>query len=135
VRGLVVTLEQILLVAVFVLVPLLNALVRVLRRRVADSAPRESRPGTPEIPPRAQALPPSLRASRGEARRISPSLPPPLTAVLGPRRRPEVRIAGPPEARRGIVLMAVLGPCRGLEPPGVMRREDSPTAGRSYFPM
>ena len=37
------------------------------------------------------------------------------------RRRPRVRLSHMQEARRGIVLMAVLGPCRGLErsaPPG-----------------
>ena len=31
------------------------------------------------------------------------------------RRRPRVRLLHMQEARRGIVLMAVLGPCRGLE--------------------
>jgi hypothetical protein len=118
-----VTLEQILVVAVLVLAPLLNVLVRVLRRRLAGPAPRESGPKAPETPARLRTLSSSLGAQRGGAGGIPPSVPqPPLTEVLRPRRRPKVRIGSAREARRGIVLMAVLGPCRGLEPPRLMRR-------------
>jgi hypothetical protein len=98
-----------------VLVPLLNVLVRMLRRRLAGPPPREPGPRAPEIPGRAPTLSSSLGARRGEARGIPPAISqPPLTEVLQPRRRPKVRIGSAREARRGIVLMAVLGPCRGL---------------------
>ena len=117
------TLEQILVVAVLVLAPLLNVLVRVLRRRFAGPAPPESGPEAPEAPARVRMVSSALGAQRGQAGGIPPSVPqPPLTEVLRPRRRPKVRIGSAREARRGIVLMAVLGPCRGLEPPRLMRR-------------
>jgi hypothetical protein len=108
-----VTLEQILiLAAVFVLVPLLNALVRALRRRLVGPTPRESGSRAPETsaPVRMPSLP------LDSPRRAAGGAPPPLTDVLQSRRRPKVRIASAQEARRGILLMTVLGPCRGLEP-------------------
>jgi hypothetical protein len=118
-----VSLEQILVVAVLVLAPLLNVLMRVLRRRHGGPAPQESGSRAPEAPARLRTVPSSIGAPHGEAGGIRPSVPqPPLTGVLRSRRRPKVRIGSAREARRGILLMAVLGPCRGLEPPRLMRR-------------
>jgi hypothetical protein len=113
-----VTLEQILVVAIFVLVPLLNVLLRALRRRLAGPPPREPGPEAPGMPARVPVPFPAPGAPRAEAGGIRPRVPPPLPEALRPRRRPQARIASAREARRAIVLMAVLGPCRGLEPPG-----------------
>ena len=121
------TLEQLLILALFVLVPLLNVLVRVLKRRLAGPAPQESGPQAPETPARVRTLSLPLGARRGEARGIPPSVSQPTrTEGLQPRRRPKVRIGSAREARRGIVLMAVLGPCRGVEPRGQAARSGRP---------
>lgn len=110
------TLEQILVVAVLVLVPLLNFLARALRRHLPGPTAPEPGAGAPEPPAPSRPLPLPLGALRGEVggipRRLT--LPPPTD---GPRRRPKARIGGVREARRAIVLLAVLGPCRGLDPP------------------
>ena len=126
------TLKQILILAVFVLVPLLNVLVRMLRRRLAAPAPQQSEPQAPETPARVRTLSSPRGPRRGEAGGILPSVPqPPLAEVLWTRRRPKVRIGSEREVRRGIVLMAVLGPCRGLEPPRLMRRKEPDAPRRS----
>jgi hypothetical protein len=118
-----VTLEQILVVALLVLVPLLNALVRVLRRRLAGPPPPESGPRASETPGHVRRVSSSLGGQRGEAGGLPPSVPPPpLAGVLQPRRRPKLRIGSARAARRAIVLMAVFGPCRGLEPLRLPRR-------------
>jgi hypothetical protein len=62
---------------------------------------------------------------------VAPQLPPPPPAAakpsprrspppLRPRRRQRARrwLTHPLDARSGIVLMAILGPCRGLQAPG-----------------
>ena len=62
-----------------------------------------------------------LRRRRREPRVLPrvPSTPPAPSSVS--RRRPRVRVGSARDARRAIVLIAVLGPCRGLEPPGLDR--------------
>jgi hypothetical protein len=66
------------------------------------------RPVAPQLPP-----PPRPPAATMPSPRRSP--PPPLR----PRRRQRVRrwLTHPLDARSGIVLMAILGPCRGLQAP------------------
>jgi hypothetical protein len=109
--------EQILMLAVFVLVPLLNLVVRLLRRHLAGQLPRETQPEAPDTPARVRTLPSGPSARRAEARAIPPRVPPPVAAARRSRRRPRVHLGSAREVRRGLVLMAVLGPCRGLEPP------------------
>jgi hypothetical protein len=122
---------QLLLLAVFLLVPLLNLVLTLWRRR-----PREStRPGTfeavtPEAPTHA-TLPRSLQATPGTSgdrlRRETPRVP----AEILPG-APRLKIAArlrPRDARRGVVLMAILGPCRALEPrqaPVIDARDPAP---------
>ena len=64
-------------------------------------------------PPRAILAEPPVPPERPEG--------PPLPRTFGPPRR-RARNQGlfrtPADARRAIVLMSVLGPCRGLDPPG-----------------
>jgi hypothetical protein len=113
-----VTLEQVLVLAVFLLVVLVDMAARYLRSRRAAAVPvPEPEPVTfPPVarPPAAARLaaPVPARRRRPEAG-VQPMPDPRPTAF---RRRPALP-GGLAEARRGIVLMTVLGPCRALEPP------------------
>jgi len=114
-------LEQILLLLLFVVVPLLNVLVRWLQRRAREpqrpvpAEPRAAEPVAREKWPRAP-LPP-------RARMIEPALPRegPRETRPAPRPQPVVRRARPlggrAAVRRAVVAMTILGPCRGLEEP------------------
>jgi hypothetical protein len=117
-----VTLEQFLILAVFVLVPLINVLVRVLRKRLEIARPQQSGPEAVNVPPLDRTLP-ALVARGRESRGIlptAPSKPPAPSPARG--RRPRVRVGSMREARRAIALIAVLGSCRGLEPPSLVGR-------------
>jgi len=104
---------QLLLVAIILLVPLLNLVVRWLQRRmqgVQPAAPAPEALGPPaHLPPRARRLEPVLPAEGV----LGAALPPP------PGRRPRrlARLGGLPEIRRAVVTMTILGPCRALEEP------------------
>jgi hypothetical protein len=110
--------EQLLFIALFVLVPLFNFLAKVLRqrRRPAAPIPQAEEPGEPvtALPPPRVLLPvpepprPSARPPRA-----------PAVLVVERRRRAPYRLR-PADVRRGLVLMTILGPCRALE------REASP---------
>ncbi|MGH7316719.1 MAG: hypothetical protein ACREJS_10710 [Candidatus Rokuibacteriota bacterium] len=107
--------EQILLLLVFILVPLLSLLVRWLQgraRRPTESRSTEpgAREGRPSIPiPRVRVIEPALPR---EGRRTTPPAPPPP---------PVLRRAGPlggrAAVRQAIVMMTILDQCRGLEAP------------------
>lgn len=86
--------------------------------RSADPRPRVVVPATLPDFRRTFPEPSPLPAS---AQRATPSLPPrvppprsPAGSLEGRRLR---RRIDPSEARRGVVLMTILGPCRGVEPP------------------
>jgi hypothetical protein len=116
--------EQIILLLVFVLVPLLNLLVRWLQRRAREQPlPRKAEPPMAEpvaperwpsatMPPRIRTIAstPSQEAPRKESQRR-----PPLAAH--PVRRRAAPLGGRAAVRRAIVAMAILGTCRGLEEP------------------
>ena len=113
--------EQILLLLVFILVPLVNLLVRWLQRRAREwqrpvpVEPRAAEPaargkGPPAaIPPRVRVIEPALP---GEGTRKAPPAPPPQPVMHrgGP-------LGGWAAVRRAVVAMTILGPCRGLEEP------------------
>lgn len=114
------TLQQLLLIAFMVLGLLLNLLVRWIRTRAAGSPGAGAAPGRDAPPP----VPGPARA------RVAPLPLPPAPAATPPGRpgpRPEERrpgrrrrapSLGRREARRAIVHMAVLGPCRAVDPRG-----------------
>lgn len=109
--------EQILLLLLLVLVPLLNLLVRWLRRRVreghgSEAAAREAQPPAP-LPPRARVIEPPLPAR--PARQETP--PRREAAASPPVHRRMVPLRGRAALGRAIVTMTILGPCRGLEEP------------------
>ena len=117
------TLEQVLILAVFVLVPLINVLMRALKKRFEIAGAQEAGSEAPNVPPHGRTLPAALVARGREPRGIlpsTPSKPPVLSPARG--RRPRVRVGSMREARRAIALIAVLGPCRGLEPPSLVGR-------------
>jgi hypothetical protein len=114
--------EQILLLALFLIVALASWLARWLKSRLEARPPAETTPptgvaGRPrQGRPRDVMLiptPPTLRDTRPRA---------PAASVPPRRRPPRPRFGRPSDLRRAIVLMAVLGPCRALE-----RGEASPS--------
>ena len=125
--------EQLILLLVFVLVPLLNLVVRWLkqRRRERAAPPPEPAPREARIPgpmPRVRVIEPPLpREGLAERSRVplSPQgrgqgegeSPPPA-----PRRR-AAPLGGPLGVRQAIVAMTILGPCRGLEERQALRRD------------
>jgi hypothetical protein len=89
------------------------------RPQVVVSPPLpDSRGVLPEPSPR-QALAPRAIPS------VRPRVPPRQSPARSPASRRLRRRIDPLEARRGIVLMTVLGPCRGVEPP----------AGNAFNPL
>jgi hypothetical protein len=106
--------EQFVLLLVFLAAVLLNLVIEAYRRRLRRPAapPREpvaERVGAPAPPPPAVTIPPPPRP---RPRPMAPA-PSPPRALGAPRRRR--LLAGPSDARRAMILMAILGPCRGLE--------------------
>jgi hypothetical protein len=109
------TIEQLLLFVLFLLVPLLQFIGRWLqrdaeqRRRRDDGKRRVLEPVS--RPTRSQR---GVASSRGaESPTFAESRD--VTAVVPRRRRQDLRLSGPADARRGVVLMTILGPCRALE--------------------
>jgi hypothetical protein len=132
-----VTIEQLLILAVLILFPLFNSVVSWLAERSKQLSPEAGVPEaqekpapriirTPPVParqepgPRVLVRPPpaALPARPGEAQRRKRAAPLRAPEPTSMRRGPDRwRIASHSEARRAIVLMTLLGPCRALEPP------------------
>lgn len=117
------TLEQMLVVAFLAVIFLINAVARALRAGSADETAADRTPRTSE-PPRFPARMPNrapsraIQSSRSLNDMANVRLP---TMMPASRRRLGVRLGSLREMQRGIVLMTVLGPCRGLEPPDPSR--------------
>jgi hypothetical protein len=140
-------LEQFVLLAVVLLAALADYIARARRRHreesgqdsevaqttVADEYESEwieSEPLEPDFERErsrweeiAEVLPPALPVPE-QRRPVPPRPPPPLPAPPPPtsarRRRAQRRhrwLTNTRDARRGMVMMTILGPCRGLEPP------------------
>jgi hypothetical protein len=104
--------EQLLFLVLFVLLPLLNMLRKALRKRrlpappvpeAGRAEPRPVRPAPMVLPPVPELARPPPRARTAERRPVQ----------AAERRRTDF---SPSHIRRGIVLMTILGPCRALEP-------------------
>jgi hypothetical protein len=110
------TLEQILVLLLFILVPLLNwLLVQLLakRRAAIQAAAKRSIPPVPfgaeKTPLAPKKTPVMERVIPGPTRRTPPPhMRYPTTRLLLRNKR---------EVRRGIILMTILGPSRAREPP------------------
>lgn len=110
--------EQIGILILFLVVVLFNLISGFLSRRREASAPE---PAETEAPPRIPArLPPRVVVAAPRA--TPPSAPPaaepirvaPLRRASRPRPR-RLDLGRPADLRRAVLLLTVLGPCRGLE--------------------
>lgn len=107
--------EDLLFYLLFILAALFSLISSWLKKRHEETAPSKSAPGAPRLPPGSRAPLPPQRDR--EERPVGPPLPAAAFPVSNRRRR-GAPIGSLREARRGIVLMTLLGPCRALEPPG-----------------
>lgn len=103
--------ESVLFLAVFVLIALLIAAARWILREIERSERQRAQeadlvPGEPAARPEAV---PGEQPAGGERQ-------PERKPARVTRRRVLAHPSTPEEFRRGIVLMTILGPCRGLEP-------------------
>jgi hypothetical protein len=109
-----VTVEQILLLIIFVLLPLLNWLLRGVGRRRERQTPQP--PYMPEPRHRATVSEPRSRAPQPARDRIQAREAPPTPAAV--RRRgisTNSLFRTRAEMRRAIILMTILGPCRAAD--------------------
>jgi hypothetical protein len=106
--------EQLFFLAAVVLIALFNFIRQILaQRRQPGDAPEEVPAAAEKTTGRPPAVP--ARLARLEPRRTLPSPAPPAPPER-PRRSGRL-FADRRDARRGIVLVTVLGPCRGIESP------------------
>lgn len=120
--------ETLVLVALFIILPLIERLLRSRRQPEHDAAdvPRpRPRPSVPPLPPQPPppmdaraprtADVPRVAASPAERRLPNPGLPPPGARRTGRRRLVE-DLRHPLTLRRAVLLMTILGPCRSVAP-------------------
>lgn len=114
--------EQLFILAVVVFAALVDLIVRSVRRKTRKDQ-RADVAGVDEELVFVEGVDSEL-SEEGPAERQLP--PPPLPSprfsqqmAVRPRRRHRARrwLKHPLDARRGIVMMTILGPCRGLQPP------------------
>jgi hypothetical protein len=125
------SLEALLLLALFILLPLIERLLRAARQsneRTPDRVPAEPRPASrppPAAPqPRARMDPRMPRTADAPPASARPAVPRPpglqLRAPAARRPAPGSRVVedlhAPLTLRRAVVLMTILGPCRGVAP-------------------
>jgi hypothetical protein len=135
--------EQLILIAIFLLVGLINLLARRFRGRLQGPPPDTEAPTpTPEPeswqPRETVALPPSARVILPPAPQPAPRVPAPApAATVAAAPPPRVRrgtamrklVGSPAEVRRAIIAMTILGPCRARESePEVRTPTPSPAA-------
>ena len=110
-----VSLEQIVLLLILILAPLINLVLQRARKRSKEQSREESVPEihrevrvNPRRPPTAAALRTRTEGS-------------PVTVISAPRsktRSTKKSLLGTRrELRRGIIMLTVLGPCRACDPP------------------
>ena len=116
-------LETLFFLLLLAFVVLVNAIWPWLRRRLEAGMPREREREAPEAARGAKVAP--QRPAPAPGRPLAPSRPregpmrAPLPAAAPPagtRRKARWPVTSLRDARHGIVLMTLLGPCRGLEP-------------------
>ena len=136
--------EQLLVIAAIILAGLYNLLVRSLKSRQRKDAPVDAtrfdenpvlveEEADFELPADVE-LPSDIELPGEELieRRVTLPLPPPPPVPvvfwrpappppIRPRRVSRRLLTDPLDARRGIVMMTILGPCRGLESPSIRR--------------
>ncbi len=109
---------QLLLLAVFLLVSLLNFLLTLWRRRSDGARAGQFEPVAPQTPAQ-ETRPRAIQTARTGVSGDRPRRETPRVPTEVPPGAPRLKVAarlGPRDARRGVVLMTILGPCRALEP-------------------
>ena len=105
---------NVLLLLFFVVLPLINFLLRRFRKRRHHPVPQEkpveqmfyqAQTTLPRATPRAAGD----RVHRSPARTVTP--------LANDRDYQKIAFRNPRDARRGIVIMTLLGPCRAFDPP------------------
>lgn len=111
------TLEQIVLLIVFILLPLFNFVMQRMKTRPKSHTPKEE-PAAPirRQAPATPAPPPTPRASRSRVH--GPQAPTISTAISMSHVTKRSLLGTSRDIRRGIILMTILGPCRTFDPPG-----------------
>jgi cytoskeletal protein RodZ len=112
-------LEQIILLLIFILVPLINFIMHRVRRRPEDNRSKEQ--SVEPIPRRTQARPITVASKPAESRaRAAASQAPTISSVPLATSRSINRalLRTPRDLRRAIIIMTILGPCRAYDPPG-----------------
>jgi hypothetical protein len=109
------TRTQVLLFAALVLAPLFSVLMRAIMRYLEGDRPRDLEPGARNAPvpvrsPPAPAPAPAFHVRDTPRGRVTETASEP-GATHG-------RLGSHGDVRRGLMLMAILGPCRALDPPG-----------------
>jgi hypothetical protein len=111
------SIEPIVLLIIFILIPLANYVLERMRRRFEPPAP--GRQPMPDRGMRRQAAPVTTPASPALRERAQEEAPP--NRILPPSRSRWSRktlFRTRHDVRRVIVAMTVLGPCRAYDPPG-----------------
>lgn len=134
--------EQLIILVIFLVMGLVNFVLERLRNRRGRTAqpqdydheiPAEEidldealwREGTAELPPGPEPArmpapaPPRAPSGQGATPSVVTPVSPPRPPTRAVQRRRPRRRMDPREARRGVVLMTILGPCRGIDPPVV----------------
>ena len=109
------SIEPIILLIIFILIPLANYVLERMRRRFEQSGPRQP---VPDMGFRRQAAPNLTPASPAPRERAQET--PPYRVVASSRSRwsRKTLFRSRRDMRRVIVAMTVLGPCRAYDPPG-----------------
>ena len=109
--------EQVILLMIFILAPLINFVMRRVRRRLEPHVPPEE--SVTQMRRQPQATPPPSLVRREARERPPPrAQPPTVSAPLRRGRFIKKSLLGDIRGvRRGIILMTVLGPCRAFDPP------------------
>ncbi len=108
------SLDQLFIALLIVLVVFINVVLPMIRRAAQEAQQDEGAEDAEQVVPaasvRKRVIPVEQAQTRPSQDRHHRPLPAPVATPRRGTRRVMLR-----EARRGIVLMAVLGPCRGLE--------------------
>jgi Na+-transporting methylmalonyl-CoA/oxaloacetate decarboxylase gamma subunit len=107
---------QILLLILFILVLLINFVMRRVRKPVESETPADE--PVLDTPRRAQATPaplPTPHASRNRVRELQAPIV--LTPLSRGRFSKRSLLGSTHDVRRGIIIMTILGPCRAFDPP------------------
>jgi hypothetical protein len=107
---------NVLLLFFFIVLPLINFLLQRVRKRRDHRIPQEK--PVKQILRQAQTTPTPQPTPRAAGDRVHGSPARTLTPLANDRVTRRSLFGNTRDARRGIVIMTLLGPCRAFDPPG-----------------